>query len=90
MDDEVLNYGIRKFLKKVGITAQMKIEESVRDAVREGRLDDVESLTARMVLTVGGVDLEIGIDGDIPLTWKQQDQAPRNNPGAKGKDDERQ
>ncbi len=67
MDDEVLNYGIRKFLKKVGITSQMKIEEAVRDAVREGRLGGDETLNARVVLTVDGIELEVDVDGEIPL-----------------------
>jgi hypothetical protein len=67
MDNEVLNYGIRKFLKKVGITSQMKIEEAVRDAVREGRLGGDETLSARVVLTVDGIALEVDIDGEIPL-----------------------
>lgn len=67
MDDEVLNYGIRKFLKKVGVTSQMKIEEAVRDAVREGRLGGDETLNARVVLTVDGIELVVDVDGEIPL-----------------------
>ena len=32
MDEEVLNLSIRRFLKKVGITAQREIECAVREA----------------------------------------------------------
>ena len=67
MDEEAFNRGVRGFLKKVGVTSQMKIEEAVRDAVREGRLSGNETLTARVVLTVAGVALEVDIEGDIPL-----------------------
>ena len=38
MDEEALNTSVRKFLKKVGVTAQREIEKAVRDAAESGKL----------------------------------------------------
>lgn len=67
MDDDVLNMSVRKFLKKVGVTAQREIEQAVRAAHEAGQLRDDAALPAKVVLTVGGVALEVVIDGEIEL-----------------------
>jgi hypothetical protein len=67
MDEEILNTSVRKFLKKLGVTAQREIENAVRDAVAKGRLKGSERLPARAVVTLGGIDLKFEIDGDIEL-----------------------
>jgi hypothetical protein len=67
MDEEILNTSVRKYLKKLGVTAQREIEKAVRDAVASGRLKGSEKLPARAVVTLGGVDLKFEIDGDIEL-----------------------
>jgi hypothetical protein len=67
MDEEALNTSVRKFLKKVGITAQREIEKAVREAVANGRLKGSEHLPARAVITLGGVDLKCEIAGDVNL-----------------------
>ncbi|MEX0374754.1 DUF6494 family protein [Spiribacter pallidus] len=67
MDEETLNLSVRKFLKKVGITAQREIETSVREAIESGRLTGDETLNARVTLTVDGVDLSHEIDGELAL-----------------------
>jgi hypothetical protein len=67
MNEEALNISVRKFLKKLGVTAQREIEKAVRDAVASGRLRDGERLPARAVITLGGIDLKFEIDGDIEL-----------------------
>jgi len=67
MNEDVFNTSLRGFLKKVGITSQREIEKAVRDAVAAGRLKGGEKLPARMVLTVGGVDLTHEITEDIEL-----------------------
>ncbi len=67
MDEETLNLSVRKFLKKVGITAQREIETSVREAIESGRLTGDETLNARVTLTVDGVDLSHEIDGELTL-----------------------
>ena len=66
MDEEALNTSVRKFLKKLGVTAQREIEKAVRDADAQGRLAGT-TLPAKAVVTVGGVDLKLEIDGDIEL-----------------------
>jgi len=38
MDEEALNISVRKFLKKLGVTAQREIEIAVRDADAKGLL----------------------------------------------------
>jgi hypothetical protein len=68
MDEDTLNTSVRKFLKKLGVTAQREMEKAVRDAVAAGRLTGGEKLPAKAVVTLGGVDLKFEVDGDIELT----------------------
>jgi Family of unknown function (DUF6494) len=67
MNEEALNISVRKFLKKLGVTAQREIETAVRAAAASGRLQDSDRLPAKAVVTVGGIDLTFEIDGDIEL-----------------------
>ena len=67
MDDDHFNMEIRKFLKKVGITAQREIEGSVKSALESGQLSGSETLNASMRLEINQVDLILTIDGDIGL-----------------------
>jgi hypothetical protein len=67
MDEDVFNMSVRKFLKKVGVTAQREIETAVRDAIADGRIDPAKPLDAEVELKVQGVDLAISIDGRIEL-----------------------
>ena len=67
MNEEALNVSVRKFLKKVGITSQREIEKAVRDALADGRLKGHEKLPAKIVLTVGRVDLTHEITAEIEL-----------------------
>ena len=39
MDEDALNTSVRKFLKKLGVTAQREMEKAVRDGVAQGRLN---------------------------------------------------
>jgi Family of unknown function (DUF6494) len=67
MNEDVFNTSLRGFLKKVGITSQREIEKTVREAIEAGRLKGNEKLPAKMVLTVGGVNLTHEIAGEIEL-----------------------
>ena len=67
MNEDVFNTSLRGFLKKVGITSQREIEKSVRDAVASGRIKGNEKLSAKVVLTIGGVSLSQEISGEIEL-----------------------
>ena len=67
MNEDIFNTSLRKFLKQVGITSQREIEKAVRDAVEAGRLKGHEKLKAKMVLTVGGINLRHEVDDEIEL-----------------------
>ena len=67
MNEDVFNTSLRRFLKKVGITSQREIEKAVRDAVASGRIKGNEKLSAKVVLTIGGVSLSQEISGEIEL-----------------------
>ena len=67
MNEDVFNTSLRGFLKKVGITSQREIEKAVRDALTDGRLKGNEKLPAKVVLTIGGVNLTHEISGEIEL-----------------------
>jgi hypothetical protein len=66
MDEETLNTSVRKFLKRLGVTAQREIEKAVRAADAKGEPSST-TLPAKAVVTVGGIDLTFEIDGDIEL-----------------------
>jgi uncharacterized protein DUF6494 len=67
MNEDVFNGSLRRFLKKVGITSQREIEKAVREALAEDRLKGHERLPAKMVLTIGGINLTHEISDDIEL-----------------------
>jgi Family of unknown function (DUF6494) len=67
MNEDALNRTVRKFLKTVGVTSQREIEIAIRNAVADGRLKGDETLTATATVTLGSVDLNVQIDGEIEL-----------------------
>ena len=67
MDDEQLNMNIRKYLKKVGVNSQREIENAVRDALANGRINGDEALAVSVPLSVKEIDLSVDIDGEINL-----------------------
>jgi hypothetical protein len=67
MNEEVFNLSIRKFLKRVGITAQRSIEETIRESLSKGRLKGAEKLPVKVVLTLDRTALSVVVDGDIEL-----------------------
>ncbi len=68
MNEETFNMELRKFLKKVGVTSQREIEQAVRDGVEDGSLTGNETLKAKVVLSVEGLDLDHEITGEISLS----------------------
>ena len=60
-DFDDFNMTMRKFLKQVGVTSQQAIEDAMRDAGAEKTAG--RSFTARMVLTIDGLDLEHTVRG---------------------------
>jgi hypothetical protein len=67
MNEEVFNLGVRKFLKRFGVSAQREMEKAVGDAVRAARLKGTETLKARATLTIDGLPVKMTIEDDIPL-----------------------
>ena len=67
MNEDVLNNSIRKYLKTVGVTSQREIEKAVREGIASGRLKGRETLPAKIVLTLGQVDLHFEVKGSIEL-----------------------
>jgi hypothetical protein len=68
MNEDVFYMSLRKFLKKVGVTSQREIEQSVRSAIDAGRIKGTETLDAEVTVRIGGVALTHRIDGKIELT----------------------
>jgi hypothetical protein len=68
MDEEAFNLSVRRFLKKLGVTAQREIELGVRERLDAGELKGEEKLPARATVIVEGVEREIVITGEIELS----------------------
>jgi hypothetical protein len=68
MDEDVFNLSVRRFLKKLGVTAQREIELGVRERLAAGELEGAESLPAQATVSVQGIDREIVITGEIKLS----------------------
>jgi hypothetical protein len=68
MDEEAFNLSVRRFLKKLGVTAQREIELGVRERLDAGDLKGEEKLPATATVRVEGVEREIVITGEIELT----------------------
>ena len=58
---ENFNMSMRKFLKQVGVTSQQAIEEAMRSASDTSG----NTYTAKVVLTVEGMDFEHVVTGKI-------------------------
>lgn len=61
MNEEKFNMSMRKFLKQVGVTSQQQIEKAVREGNVSGQV------TAKVVLTVEGTDLNHVVEGTIEI-----------------------
>ena len=67
MNDDAFNMSVRKYLKRVGVTSQREIEQAVREAIADGRLNGTETLPIKVDLTLGEIGLALEIDGQIEL-----------------------
>ena len=67
MDEEVFNMSLRKFLKKLGVTAQREIELAVREQLEAGDLQGGEALDATATITVAGLSRDVVVTGRISL-----------------------
>jgi hypothetical protein len=67
MDNDVFSTGVRKFFKKLRVTAQREIEKAVRNAEAKRRLTGT-TLPTKAIVTVSGIDLKFEVDGEIELS----------------------
>jgi len=67
MNEEAFNMELRRFLKRVGITSQRKMEEAVREALDQGRLKGSETVPARVTLEIDSLGVREVIEGNIAL-----------------------
>ena len=65
---EAFNMSMRKFLKQVGVTSQQEIENAVRKAHEAGELAGKDSVSAKVTLTIDGLDVSHVVDGTIKLS----------------------
>ena len=68
MDEEAFNMSVRRFLKKLGVTAQREIEIAVRERIDAGDLKGDETLDAQATVTVRGLSRDVVVTGAITLS----------------------
>ncbi len=64
LDHEKFNISMRKFLKKVGVTSQQKIEEAVRIGIGNN-LMKTNQIEVKVKLEIKELDLNHEISGEI-------------------------
>lgn len=67
MNKEILNFQIRKFLKKVGVQSQREIEQAVRRSIENNSLAGIDKLEASVLLEVPEVGIKVSIESEIKL-----------------------
>jgi Family of unknown function (DUF6494) len=68
VDEEAFNMSVRRFLKKLGVTAQREIEMAVREQIESGELQGDETLEAQATVTVRGLARDVVVTGAITLS----------------------
>ena len=67
MDDEKLNISVRRYLKKVGISSQSSIEETVREKIKSGELKSSQKIKISAKISSNEIGLNENIDGEIEI-----------------------
>jgi hypothetical protein len=68
VDEDTFNMSLRRFLKKLGVTAQREIEVAVREQLEAGELRGDERLEATATITVRGLGRDVLVTGTIALS----------------------
>jgi hypothetical protein len=68
MDEDAFNMSVRKFLKRLGVSAQREIELGVREQLDAGALRGDETLEATATVVVSGLSRDVVVTGTIALT----------------------
>jgi PAS domain S-box-containing protein len=64
IDYDALSTGVGEFFKKLRVTVQQEIEKATRNADAKRKLTGT-TLETKAVVTVGGIDLKLEVDGEI-------------------------
>jgi len=67
MNEDNLNMEIRKFLKKVGISSQRIIENSIYVANNKGLIDNGDEIKIKMTLSINSLNIKNIISGKINI-----------------------
>jgi hypothetical protein len=68
VDEDAFNMSVRKYLKKLGVSAQREIEFAVREQLEAGELRGDETLEATATVVVSGLPRVVVVTGTISLT----------------------
>jgi Family of unknown function (DUF6494) len=68
VDEDAFNMSVRKFLKRLGVTAQREIELGLREQLDAGALRGDEHLEATATVTVRGLPHDVVVTGTIALS----------------------
>jgi Family of unknown function (DUF6494) len=68
VDEDVFNMSVRRFLKKLGVTAAARDRAGVREQLDAGALRGDERLDARATVTVHGLPQDVVVTGTIALS----------------------
>jgi len=68
VDEDTFNMSVRRFLKKLGVTAQREIELAVREQLGTGALRGDETLEATATITISGLPRDVVVTGAIALS----------------------
>ena len=67
MNEEKLNISTRKLLKNVGINSQRIIENSIRNSINDGIINDSKKIKVSVTLEISELNIKEIIDGDIEV-----------------------
>ena len=68
VDEDAFNMSVRRFLKKLGVSAQREIELGVREQLEAGKLRGDERLQATATVVVSGLPHDVVVTGTIALS----------------------
>ena len=68
VDEDIFNMSVRRFLKKLGVSAQREIELAVREQLDAGALQGDERLEATATIAVRGLPRDVIVTGTIALS----------------------
>ncbi len=67
MDEDRLNMGKRKFLKRLGVTSQREIEKAVREADAAGRLAGAAPVAIAATVAIPALGMSHEVTGELSL-----------------------